>query len=67
MAQITDKALARMAGMVVGSLRYYAHEAECDGEIEDYVTLCTIADHIEEGTATEEEWMEAFDQIDVSD
>ena len=67
MVQITDKALARMAGMVVGSLRYYAHEAECDGEIEDYVTLSTIADHIEEGIATEEEWMEAFDQIDVSD
>jgi hypothetical protein len=66
--QITDKVLARMAGMVVGSLRYYAHEAECDGEIEDYVTpLSTIADHIEEGIATEEEWIEAFDILDVSD
>jgi hypothetical protein len=65
--QITDKVLARMAGMVVGSLRYYAHEAECDGEIGDYVTLSTIADHIEEGIATEEEWIEAFDILDVSD
>jgi hypothetical protein len=67
MAQIADKVLARMAGMVVGSLRYYAHEAECDGEIGDCVTLSTIADHIEEGIATEDEWIEAFDILDVSD
>ena len=65
MAQITDKVLAKMAGVVVDSLRYYAYEAECGGEIEFYMALSQIADHIENGTATEEEWMEAFDQIDV--
>ena len=64
--KMTDKALARMADMVVNSLRYYAYVAECDEESQDYVTLSQIADHIENGTATEEEWMEAFDQIDVS-
>ena len=62
---MTDKVLARMTGVVVNSLKYYAHEAECDGEIEFYMTLSQIADRIENGTATEEEWMEAFDQIDV--
>ena len=62
---MTDKVLARMTGVVVNSLRYYAYEAECGGETEFYMTLSQIADHIENGIATEEEWMEAFDQIDV--
>ena len=65
MAQITDKVLARMAGVVVNALRYYAYEAKCDGEIEFYMELSQIANHIENGTVTEKEWMEAFDQIDV--
>lgn len=53
--------------MMVGSLRYYAHEAECDNEKEDSVILNTLADHIEDSTATDDEWIEAILQVDVSD
>lgn len=64
---MSEQVLARMRGMVVGSLRYYAEQCECDGECEQAEILVGIADRIADGTATDEDWYEALDQIDVSE
>jgi hypothetical protein len=65
--EMSEQVLARMRGMVVGSLRYYAEQCECDGECEQAEILVGIADRISNGTATDEDWLEALDQLDVSD
>lgn len=52
--------------MLVGSLRYYADEACQDGDGDKAHDLYVIADRIEGGVATEEEWLEAVEQVDVS-
>lgn len=64
---MSEQVLARMRGMVVGSLRYYAEECRCDGECEQAEMLDEIANRIVDGTATDEDWLEAFDQLDMSD
>ena len=64
---MTERARMAMVSMMVGSLRYYAGEAECDGEAEVAGMLRAIADHIADGTATEEEWLEAISQCDMSE
>lgn len=64
---ISERVVARMTNTVVGSLRYYAEQCECDGEHEQAEMLTGIAGRIANGTATDEDWYEAFDQIDVSD
>ena len=43
---MSEQVLARMRGMVVGSLRYYAEQCECDGECEQAEMLTGIADRI---------------------
>ena len=63
---LVNKTVAeRMAGMLIGSLRYYACD-DCDDE-DLREKIGAIADRIEDGTATEEEWLEAISQIDMSD
>ena len=62
---ITDRVERAIASMLAGSLRYYADEEYQDGD--EAHNLYVIADHIEDGTATEEEWLEAIEQVDVSD
>lgn len=37
------------------------------GDGDEAHDLYVIADHIEEDTATEEEWLKAIEQVDVSD
>lgn len=64
---MSEQVLARMKGMVVGSLRYYAEECECNGEHEQAEMLTGIADRIANDTATDEDWLEALDQCDMSD
>lgn len=64
---ITDRVERAIASMLAGSLRYYADEACQDGDGDEAHDLYVIADHIEDGTATEEEWLEAIEQVDVSD
>ena len=64
---ITDRVERAIASMLAGSLRYYADEACQDGDEDEAYDLCIIADRIENGTATEEEWLEAIEQVDVSD
>ena len=64
---ITDRVERAIASMLAGSLRYYADEACQDGDGDEAHSLYIIADHIEDGTATEDEWLEAIEQVDVSD
>lgn len=64
---MTKQIEVALARMLVGSLRYYAHEAWCGNEKEVHGTLTALADSIENGTATEEEWLEAISQVDMSD
>lgn len=59
--------LARIRSMVAGSLRYYASESTCEEEEAQAEMLELLAERIENGTATTEEWLEAIDQVDVSD
>lgn len=59
--------MMRIRGMMVGSLRYYAHEHECNKENEEAELLENLADKIENDSATTEEWIEAIERIDVSD
>ena len=56
-----------LASMIAGSLRYFAKEDMEEDEIEQAEMLSAIADHIEDGTATEAEWLEAIAQMDMSD
>ena len=68
MTGMTDKVKNAIANMLIGSLRYYASECMCcEDEVEEGVMMNAIADHIEDGTATEEEWLEAIAQMDMSD
>ena len=58
---------ARLRGMMVGTLSYYSTEARCDGENDLADQLYAIAERISTGTETEEDWLEAIDQIDMGD
>lgn len=53
--------------MMVGSLRYRAHDAWSNYETEMHNTLNALADCIEDGSATEGEWLEAISQVDMGD
>lgn len=57
-----------LTSMIAGSLRYYAREDMCcEDTVEQAEMMMAIADHIEDGTATEAEWLEAIAQMDMSD
>lgn len=66
-ADMTEMVKRAMASMLAGSLRYYADEAQQNGDGATAHDLSVIADHIEDGTATEAEWLEAIEQVDMSD
>ena len=56
-----------LASMLTGSLRYFAREGMCcEDEQEQAEMMMAIADYIEDGTATEAEWLEAIAQMDMS-
>ena len=56
-----------ITSMLTGSLRYFAREDMEEDEQEQAEMMMAIADHIEDGTATEAEWLEAIAQMDMSD
>lgn len=56
-----------LTSMIAGSLRYFAREDMEEDEQEQAEMMMAIADHIEDGTATEAEWLEAIAQMDMSD
>ena len=65
---MSEQVLARMREMLAGSLQYYANEMRCDED--EWVSadmLEELAGRIVNGTATEEDYLEAIDQCDVSD
>lgn len=63
---MTEKIERIMAQVLVGSLRQSAQDFKSH-DIEYSNELTQLADHIEEGTATEDELIEAFEQVDTSD
>lgn len=67
MSGMTEMVQRRMGAMLVGSLRYYANEASCEEEEESAERLRAIADRIEQGNATEQDWLDAIDETDMSE
>ena len=65
---MSEQVWARMREMLAGSLQYYANESRCDEDGQDTATMLEeLAGRIADGTATEEDYLEAIDQCDVSD
>lgn len=65
---MNERIMARMVNMIVGSLQYYASESKCDEDGQETAdVLESLAVKILDDSATEEEWMEAIDQVDISD
>ena len=64
----SDKVENAIVNMIIGSLREYADDRDWDDDEDEVSTdmLYTLADRIEDGTATEEEWLEAIAQVDVT-
>lgn len=51
-----------LTNMLINNLRDYAHQCWKDGEEEDYNKLHALANAIEQGNATDEEFDEAIYQ-----
>lgn len=65
---MSEQVLAKLVDVVAGSLQCLANESRCDEDGQDTATMLEeLAYKIVSGTATDEEWLEALDQIDVSD
>ena len=67
MNKLSEKVVKRLEVVVVGSLRYCSDELREDGDIALADELDVIADHIIDGIATDEEWFEALDQLNMAD
>lgn len=54
----------RLVEMVIRNMRGFADEAREDGEDDEARALEEIVDRLEDGTATEADWIEAIEQLD---
>lgn len=56
-----DWAICRMARIMAAGLREYAYDDMTDPDQAGH--LLTLADRLESGTATDEDWIEAAEQL----
>lgn len=64
---ITDKVEEMLAVMMIGNLMEYADIEDESGDTESANNLRNIANQIQNGTATEDEWIEAIEQMSCTD
>lgn len=64
---ITNKAEEVLAMVMIANLREFADTAEEAGDRETAINLRTIAIRLYNGTATEDEWIEAIEQMAYAD
>jgi hypothetical protein len=65
MKTISNELAKRLGHVVAGNLLYYATDVEANGDDELAGQLKAIAHRIDNGVASEADWMEALEQIEL--
>lgn len=64
---MTEQIQKRLTYMVSGTLSYYASERICEGNRKEADELLLLAERIRTENATEEEWLKAIEEIDLTE